>query len=147
MKQIVDSFPLFPSGELRFPRDRPVLLVFYPGDFTPTCTKQLCEYRDNYADFKKLNCDLIGVSKDSMESHQKMHSQFNLPFPLISDPDKDLIKRFGMKGLIPKRGYALLGLDGNVLWQTTDLVPVFFTTTAELLRTVSAILKNAGFAS
>jgi thioredoxin-dependent peroxiredoxin len=145
MKFITDDFPLVPKGTLSFPRQRPVLLIFYPADFTPTCTKQLCDYRDNYEEFRALNCDIIGVSKDDEDSHRRMIEAHKLPFPLLSDPKKLLARALGLTGLIPKRGYALIDPEGGVRWQTNDMLPVFFTDTSELIALLKPMLDKMAF--
>ena len=64
-----------------------VLLVFYPGDNTPVCTRQLCDYRDGIESFADLGVSVVGISSDDLESHRKFRSKHDLPFVLLSDPD------------------------------------------------------------
>ena len=64
-----------------------VLLVFYPGDNTPVCTAQLCEYRDGIESFAGLGVSVVGISSDNLESHQAFRNKHDLPFVLLSDPD------------------------------------------------------------
>lgn len=141
--QITEKFSLTPEGSLEFPRARPVLLVFYPGDFTPTCTKQLCSYRDQFSSLRALGCDLIGVSANEAESQRKMLAAHNLPFPLLSDPEAKLIKPLGMRalGCIPKRGYALVDRQGQVRWRQSDLLPIFYTGPEQLVKTLKPLLE------
>ena len=65
-----------------------LVIYFYPKDDTPGCTTQACTFRDQYEDFKEVVADLIGISSDSVQSHLKFQSKFNLPFILLSDNDK-----------------------------------------------------------
>src|SRR5256885_12713371 len=74
-----------------------VLLYFYPKDDTPGCTKEACGFRDRIADLKKDNVEVIGVSFDSAESHQKFISKFNLNFPLLVDTDGKITDAYGTK--------------------------------------------------
>jgi len=75
-----------------------VVLYFYPMDNTPGCTIQACEFRDLQKDFKKQDTVVLGVSKDSLESHDKFKKDHNLNFPLLSDPDLKVHKAYGAYG-------------------------------------------------
>ncbi len=75
-----------------------VIIYFYPKDNTPTCTTEACNLRDNYADLKKAGYAIYGVSKDSQKSHQNFMAKYDLPFPLISDPENELAKKFDVFG-------------------------------------------------
>lgn len=72
-----------------------VLIYFYPKDNTPGCTKEACMIRDNYDDFSKINAVVLGVSKDSVASHEKFATKFDLPFPLLSDEETTMIQAYG----------------------------------------------------
>ncbi len=72
-----------------------VLLYFYPKDDTPGCTKEACMITEVYDDFKKVGIKVLGVSADSPESHKKFKQKYNLPFTLLSDIDKKVIKDYG----------------------------------------------------
>ncbi len=86
---------------------KPVVFYFYPKDNTPGCTAQACSFRDQYEDFKDWGAEVIGISSDSIASHEKFVQQYKLPFILLSDNDKKIRKLFGVKpgllGLIPGR--------------------------------------------
>lgn len=86
---------------------KPVVFYFYPKDNTPGCTAQACSFRDQYEDFKDLGAEVVGISSDSIASHEKFVQQYKLPFILLSDNDKKIRKLFGVKpdlfGLIPGR--------------------------------------------
>ncbi|MGL4740567.1 MAG: thioredoxin-dependent thiol peroxidase [Sarcina sp.] len=75
-------------------RGKKVVLYFYPKDSTPGCTKQACGFRDSFADFKGKDVIVIGVSKDSVKSHQRFAEKNELPFILLSDPDLEAIKAY-----------------------------------------------------
>ena len=77
-------------------KGKKVVLYFYPKDMTSGCTQQACDFRDQYAQFKKKGIQIIGVSKDSIESHQKFRTKYKLPFPLLADEDQKLCKAFGV---------------------------------------------------
>ncbi len=78
-----------------------IVLYFYPKDNTPGCTSQACDLRDNYAALIKQGYAVIGISADSQNSHQKFIAKHELPFPLISDEDKKILKLYGVWG--PKK--------------------------------------------
>src|SRR5437870_9874820 len=101
-----------------------VLLYFYPKDDTPGCTKEACGFRDRIADLKKDNVEVIGVSFDSPESHQKFISKYNLNFPLLADTDGKIADAYGAK--MPTRPMAkrvsfLIGLDGKIAHVTDTM--------------------------
>ena len=86
---------------------KPVVIYFYPKDNTPGCTAQACSFRDQYEDFKDLGAEVIGISSDSVVSHEKFIQKYKLPFILLSDSDKKIRNLFGVKanlfGLLPGR--------------------------------------------
>lgn len=75
-------------------RGKWVILYFYPKDDTPGCTIQACDIRDNWSEYQKLHAVVIGISADSLESHQKFEAKYDLPFTLLSDPQKTVLKSF-----------------------------------------------------
>ena len=75
-----------------------VLLYFYPKDDTPGCTKEACGIRDEFKNFKSLNIVVLGVSADSQESHKKFSEKYKLPFILLSDESKEVLKKYGVWG-------------------------------------------------
>lgn len=79
-------------------RGKTVVLYFYPKDNTPGCTKEACGFRDLGATLKKAGVVVLGVSKDSIDSHNKFSEKFNLPFVLLSDPKAEVMKKYGAFG-------------------------------------------------
>ena len=73
-----------------------VVLYFYPKDDTPGCTKEACSFRDNISPIRKMGAEVVGVSLDSITSHEKFTTKYNLPFPLISDKEKQIAKAYGV---------------------------------------------------
>ena len=76
-------------------KGKKVVLYFYPKDDTPGCTKEACAFRDGIAEIKKRGAEVIGVSIDSVESHQKFKNKFDLNFPLLADTDKKMVEAYG----------------------------------------------------
>ena len=94
-----------------------VLLYFYPKDDTPGCTKEACGFRDQMSDLKKENVEVIGVSFDSAESHQKFIVRHSLNFPLLADTDGKITDAYGVKmngRNMARRASFLIGLDGKI---------------------------------
>ena len=73
-----------------------LLVYFYPKDDTPGCAKEACMLRDNFPKFGKLNCEVVGISADSSESHKKFVEKYKLPFTILSDEKKEVIKKYGV---------------------------------------------------
>jgi peroxiredoxin Q/BCP len=87
-----------------------VALYFYTKDDTPGCTKQACSLRDGFSDLIKNNIEVIGVSADDAESHQKFIKKYNLPFPLIADTDMEIINKYGVYGEKNMYGKKYMGI-------------------------------------
>ena len=90
-------------------RGKPVVLYFYPKDDTPGCTKEACAFRDDYAQLKK-KAVLLGVSPDSVESHERFRDKYKLPFPLLADDDKKVAKKYGAFGEKVLYGRKMVGM-------------------------------------
>lgn len=84
-----------------------LLLYFYPKDHTPGCTKEACALRDRYEDFRRLGANVVGVSADSVVSHERFAADLSLPFPLLADGGKEIIKRYGADGLSRRISYLI----------------------------------------
>lgn len=79
-------------------RGQHVLIYFYPKDNTPGCTKEACAFRDEYAAFKKHKIVVLGISPDSVKSHEKFVNKFSLPFTLVADSEKEIVQAYGVWG-------------------------------------------------
>jgi peroxiredoxin Q/BCP len=102
---------------------RKVVVYFYPKDNTPGCTRQACAFAGSYAEFERRGITVIGISKDSVASHQKFAEKYNLPFILLSDPDRIAIEAYGVwqeKKMAGKVGMGvvrttfLINEEGNI---------------------------------
>ena len=89
---------------------RKIVLYFYPKDNTPGCTRQACAFASACDAFKEKNVEVIGISKDSVASHVKFAEKYNLPFILISDPDRVAIEAYGVWQEKKKRGKVSMGV-------------------------------------
>jgi peroxiredoxin Q/BCP len=91
-----------------------VVLVFYPGDDTPVCRRQLCEFRDQWAQARKRNAQVFGVNPANAASHSKFQQKYHLPFPLLVDAGQKVAELYHANGLFVKRTVYLIGPDGTV---------------------------------
>lgn len=87
-----------------------VALYFYPKDMTPGCTREACDLRDHFPSLKKNNVVVLGVSKDDQVSHQKFTAEYDLPFPLLSDPDHAVAEKYGAWGEKKLYGRSFMGI-------------------------------------
>ncbi len=98
---------------------KPVVIYFYPKNFTPGCTKEACNFRDSYQDFQDLGAEVVGISADSEKSHIKFANKLNLPFILLSDENKKARKAFGVQsnllGMLPGRETFVFDKEGKLL--------------------------------
>lgn len=97
-------------------RGKNVVLVFYPGDDTPTCTTQLCEFRDRWDVAKRRNVVVYGVNPHGAKSHSRFRAKFKFPFPLLVDKGQKMGALYHANGLIVKRTVYLVGPDGTILY-------------------------------
>jgi len=102
---------------------KPLVIYFYPKDNTPGCTKEACSFRDSYGEYQKMGITVVGISADSPNSHEKFAKKFNLPFILLADTEKTVLRAFGAWGekkLYGKvyegviRSTFVIGPDGKV---------------------------------
>jgi peroxiredoxin Q/BCP len=104
---------------------KPVVIYFYPKNFTPGCTKEACSFRDSYEDFKEIGAEVIGISGDSEKSHAKFTAKYNLPFILLADGTGKVRKKFGIKksllGLVPGRETFVIDAQGKLIFKFNSL--------------------------
>jgi peroxiredoxin Q/BCP len=97
--------------------DGPLILYFYPADFTPGCTKEACSFRDLQKDLVAARLRVVGVSPQDAESHRRFAEKHGLNFPLLADPDKKAVKAYDVDGPLGfgvRRGTYLIGADGTI---------------------------------
>ena len=101
-------------------KNKYLLIYFYPKNNTPGCTKQACYFRDFNLDFKKYNCDIIGISSDNTKSHQRFKEQYFLPFKLLSDKNSNLRRKLNLPkdffGLTPSRITFIINSKFEILF-------------------------------
>jgi peroxiredoxin Q/BCP len=99
-------------------RDGPLVLYFYPRDFSFVCTREACAFRDEHAELTIAGAMVCGVSVDSSESHERFAERHEIPFPLVSDPQGEILAAYDVKsffGLFAKRVSYVIGTDGRIV--------------------------------
>jgi len=117
-----------------------VLIIFYPGDDTPVCTAQLCDYRNNVSQFTSRGIAVLGISADSPESHKSFAERNQLPFTLLSDTEKKTAKAYDALGFLgmTQRAYVLVDEKGVILLSYSDFLPITYQPMKELLAKIDA---------
>lgn len=106
-------------------RGRVVVLLFYPGDETPICTRQMCSVRDRWEDYATTGAEVVGISTDSVESHKKFAEHHELPLRLLSDTSGEVANLFGARSLIPgKVARSVFVIDANGVIRYRDVRPL-----------------------
>lgn len=121
-------------------RGHPVVLVFYPGDDTPVCTRQLNSYNDDLAAFEGLDAVVLGVSPQDVESHERFAAKHGFRFPLLADTDKAVAEKFGTLGPMgfPRRSIFVIDGDGIVRYAHRAIAGLTFRPVDELVAAVRA---------
>jgi peroxiredoxin Q/BCP len=119
----------------------PLLLVFYPGDETPVCTAQLCEYRDRWQDFAAAGVQLVGINPGGHQRHRRFAANHRFPFPLLSDPDNACCRAYGAKAWYgTRRLVVLIDRQGRERWRKVTM-PFLRPKSATLLAAVQEQLS------
>lgn len=106
-------------------RGKVVVLLFYPGDETPICTRQMCSVRDRWADYAATGAEVVGLSTDSVESHKKFADNHDLPLRLLSDVGGSVASLYGAQSLIPgKVARSVFVIDANGIVRYRDVRPL-----------------------
>ena len=113
----------------------PLVLVFYPGDDTPVCTRQLNSYNDGLERFTELDAQVVGVSAQGVASHEKFSDKHGFEFPLLADVDKEVAGRYGTLGPIgfPRRSVFIIDADGIVRYAHRAIAGLTFRPVSELV--------------
>jgi len=127
------------SGQL----GRTVVLLFYPGDNTPVCTRQLCSVRDHWGEYQLTGAEVVGISTDSVASHKDFAAEHDLPLRLLSDPDRNVSEMYDMKSWLPgrsARGVVVIDRAGKLAYQKVQPLSLFRPADADVLEAI----RNAG---
>jgi thioredoxin-dependent peroxiredoxin len=109
-------------------RGRWVILAFYPGDFTPVCTRQFCSYRDGADRLDELGVDVLGISPQSVESHDRFTEEYGLTVPLLADRDRATIRAYGVAGPggLVRRSVFVIDPQGVVRYRHAALLGIHY---------------------
>jgi len=106
-------------------RGKVVVLLFYPGNETPVCTRQMCSLRDRWEDYLATGAEVVGISSDSVESHKNFAAHHSLPLRLLSDSDGAVSRLYGARSLIPGRvARAVFVIDAKGILRYSDVRPI-----------------------
>jgi peroxiredoxin Q/BCP len=105
-------------------RGRWLVLAFYPGDFTPVCTRQFCSYRDAADRLDRLDAEVLGISPQTLDSHERFRAKHGLTVPLLADPNRDMIRAYGVLGPrgVVRRSIFIVDPEGVVRYRQVALL-------------------------
>ena len=120
-------------------RGRKLVLAFYPGDFTAVCTKQFCSYRDQGEKLDQLGADVLGISPQSVESHERFVQEKSLNVPLLADEDKEVARAYGvLAGPMVRRAIFVIDEEGVIRHRKVTLAGLTYESVDDLQRAVAA---------
>ena len=109
-------------------RGKTVVLLFYPGDNTPVCTAQLCSVRDHWSEYQATGAEVVGISTDTVESHEGFAEKHKLPLRLLSDTDGKVSTAYDMKSWLPgrsARGVVVIDKEGKIAYHKVQALSLF----------------------
>jgi peroxiredoxin Q/BCP len=126
-------------------RGERVLILFYPGDFTPVCTKQFCSYADRWEDFERLEATVVGISAQPVERHHEFKSMHGIPVQLLADGDRSVAKAYGLTQplLGTRRAVVIVDEQGVVAYRHVHLLGLDFQTVDELAEALAGLPARA----
>jgi len=101
-------------------KGKPIILYFYPKDDTPGCTKEACNFRDEFPKFGKMKAEIIGISTDSVDSHKKFADKYKLPFNLLADEKKEVVEKYGVWKEKNMYGKKYMGIERTTFIINTE---------------------------
>ena len=126
-------------------RGRWVVLAFYPGDFTPVCTKQFCSYRDDKEQVEALDADFLGISPQGVESHEKFMRVHALTVPLLADEGKQVARAYGVvaPGGFVRRAVFIVDPAGVIRHRNVSLVGLTYDSAADIVAALTAARQSS----
>lgn len=121
-------------------KGKTVVLLFYPGDNTPVCTKQLCSVRDNWAEYAATGATVVGISTDSSASHKGFAEKHNLPLTLLSDEKGEVVEKYAVKSWLPgrsARSVVVIDKTGVVRYHKTESLSLFRPKDDDILQAIA----------
>ncbi len=119
-------------------RGRPVVIVFYPGDDTPVCTKQLNSYNNDLVEFEQVGAQILAISAQDVASHDRFADRHGFRFPLLADPDKAVAGAYGTLGPLgfPRRSVFVVDAEGIIRYAHRAIAGLTFRPVSELIQAV-----------
>jgi peroxiredoxin Q/BCP len=126
-------------------RGRWLVLAFYPGDFTPVCTRQFCSYRDAADRLDELDAEVLGVSPQTLESHERFRAKHGLTVPLLADPEREMIRAYGVLGPggMVRRSIFIIDPQGVVRYRHVALLGLRYQDVDELRQSLQRARAEA----
>ncbi len=128
-------------------RGKTVVLLFYPGDNTPVCTKQMCSVRDNWAEYAATGAEIVGISTDSEASHKIFSDKYDLPLTLLADENGTVAKSYDANSWLPgraARGVVVIDKTGIVRLHQIQPLSIFRPKDDEVLQAIRKANDNIG---
>jgi peroxiredoxin Q/BCP len=116
-----------------------VVMMFYPGDNTPVCTRQMCSVRDHWSDYQATGAEVVGVSMDSEDSHKGFAEKHDLPFTLLSDKSGEVTRKYNLKSWLPgrsARGVVVIDKEGRIAYHKVQAVSLFRPSDEDVLEAI-----------
>ena len=132
------------SWRLADQRGKVVVLLFYPGDETPVCTRQMCSVRDRWEDYSTTDAEVVGISTDSVESHKKFAEHHDLPLRLLSDESRKVADLYGARSLIPgkvARSVFVIDAAGTIRYRDVRPLGLFRPKDDEVIKAIREAQK------
>ena len=126
-------------------RGKTVALLFYPGDNTPVCTKQLCSVRDHWSEYQATGAEVVGISTDTAQSHKGFAEKNELPLTLLSDEKGAVVERYDVKSWLPNRSArAVVVVDkaGKIAYHKVQSLSLFAPSDTDVLAAIRAAQKS-----
>ncbi len=133
------------SWNLRDHVGKIVVLLFYPGDDTPVCTKQMCSVRDNWSQYQETGAEVVGISTDSVSSHKSFADKYNLTLRLLSDESGEVVKAYDVSSWIPgrsARAVVVIDKNGKIAYHKTQSISLFRPDDSEILEAIKLAQAN-----
>lgn len=125
-------------------RGKVVVLMFYPGDDTPVCTKELCSVRDHWSEYQATGAEVVGISTNSVESHQQFSDKYQLPLCLLADEKGAVRDKYGANSLLPgrtARAEFVIDHEGKLAYKKVRPIGLFRPSDKDILAAINAVNK------
>lgn len=119
-----------------------VVLLFYPRDNTPVCTRQLCSVRDHWTEYQATGAEIVGISSDPVESHKNFAKKYSLPLRLLSDPGGNVSTKYGMQSWIKgrsARGVVVIDKEGRIAYHKAQALSLFKPADEDVLAAIKTV--------